>query len=154
MDTCNFICNFVSELRPLRDLFFFPQMRHQYEGGATDRGKPKNSEAKAFQCHFIHHKSHTDWPGLETGPPCDWLIMMGWDYVSEQWPPTGLFFISQVICERREPWWWWCRLGITPDSSTRALLQFYQQRHLGQIGRMDEGVRILPISIWHTSRDV
>jgi hypothetical protein len=21
------------------------------------------------QCHFIHHKSHMTWPGLETGPP-------------------------------------------------------------------------------------
>jgi hypothetical protein len=20
------------------------------------------------QCHFVHHKSHTDWPGIETGP--------------------------------------------------------------------------------------
>jgi hypothetical protein len=26
---------------------------------------------------------------------------------------------------------WWCWLGRTPDSSTRALRQFYQQRHLG-----------------------
>jgi hypothetical protein len=36
-------------------------------------------------------------------------------------------------------WWWWCRLGITPDSSTRALWQSYQQRHLGKVGGMDEG---------------
>jgi hypothetical protein len=21
------------------------------------------------QCHFIHHKSHMTWPGLEHGPP-------------------------------------------------------------------------------------
>jgi hypothetical protein len=21
------------------------------------------------QCHFVHHKSHTDWPGIEPGPP-------------------------------------------------------------------------------------
>jgi hypothetical protein len=40
-------------------------------------------------------------------------------------------------------WWWWCRLGITPDSSTRALWQSYQQRHVRQVGGMDEGVRIL-----------
>jgi hypothetical protein len=36
--------------------------------------------------------------------------------------------------------------GVTPDSSTIALLQAYQQRHLGQVGGMDEGVRILLIS--------
>jgi hypothetical protein len=83
-----------------------------------------------------------------------WLIMMGWGYVSEQRPPTGIVFIPRVICERGEPWWWWCRLGITPDSSTRALWQSYQQRHLGQGGGMDEGVRILPISILNTSRDL
>jgi hypothetical protein len=29
--------------------------------------------------------------------------------------------------------------GVTPDSYTRALLQSYQQRHLGQVGGMDEG---------------
>jgi hypothetical protein len=81
--------------------------------------------------------------------------MNGWDYVSELRPPTGLLFILRVICESGEPWWWWwCRLGITRDSSTRALWQSYQDRHLGQVGGMDEGVRILPISIWNTSRDL
>jgi hypothetical protein len=33
------------------------------------------------------------------------------------------------------------------DSPNRALCQSYQQRHLGQVGGMNEGVRILPISI-------
>jgi hypothetical protein len=32
-------------------------------------------------------------------------ISMGWDYVSELRPPTGLFFTPQVIYEHREPWW-------------------------------------------------
>jgi hypothetical protein len=36
----------------------------------------------------------------------DWLIMMGWDYVSELRTPMGLLFIPQVICEHGEPWWY------------------------------------------------
>jgi hypothetical protein len=45
-------------------------------------------------------------------------------------------------------------LGITLDSSIRALWKSYQQRHLGQVGGMDYGVRILPIGIRNTSRDL
>jgi hypothetical protein len=34
-----------------------------------DRGKLKKSEENLSQCHFVHYKSHMDWPGLVPGPP-------------------------------------------------------------------------------------
>jgi hypothetical protein len=40
----------------------------------------------------------------------------------------GLLFIPQVIYEHVEPWW--NINGKTPDSSTTALWQSYQQSHL------------------------
>jgi hypothetical protein len=33
-----------------------------------DRGKPKDTEKNLFSCHFIHNKSHMDWPGRDPGP--------------------------------------------------------------------------------------
>jgi hypothetical protein len=86
--------------------------------------------------------------------PLDWLIVMGWECVSELQPPTGLLFIPRVTCEHGQPWWSWCRIWIAPGSYTRALWQSYQQRHVRKVGGMSEGVRILPISIWNTSRDL
>jgi hypothetical protein len=85
----------------------------------------------------------------------DWLIMVGWDWHLRTAAITGLLFIPRVICERGEPWWWRCRLGITPNSSTRALWQSYQQRHLGKVGGMDEGVRILYIQyLWYVNESL
>jgi hypothetical protein len=34
-----------------------------------DRGKPKYSGKNLSQSHFVHHKSHMDWAGIEPGPP-------------------------------------------------------------------------------------
>jgi hypothetical protein len=35
----------------------------------NERGKLKYPEKTLSQCHFVHHKSHTDWPGIVQVPP-------------------------------------------------------------------------------------
>jgi hypothetical protein len=42
---------------------------------ANWQGKPKYS-VKTPQCHFVHHKSHMTWLGLEPGPP--WWVQDGY----------------------------------------------------------------------------
>jgi hypothetical protein len=45
---------------------FFLVKEHRWN--EIDRGKPKCSETNLSQCHFVHHKSHMDWPEIEPGP--------------------------------------------------------------------------------------
>jgi hypothetical protein len=42
-------------------------MEHQWN--EIDRGKPKYSEKTLSQCHFVHHKSHMERPGLHCERP-------------------------------------------------------------------------------------
>jgi hypothetical protein len=46
-----------------------PKMSTECCRSDADRKQPKYWEKNPFPCHFVHHKSHTDWPGIEKGRP-------------------------------------------------------------------------------------
>jgi hypothetical protein len=46
---------------------FLRVMEHRWN--EIDRGKPKYSAKNLSLCHFVHHKSHIDWLGIEPEPP-------------------------------------------------------------------------------------
>jgi hypothetical protein len=41
----------------------------QHSKNNSKRWQFKYWEEKLFQRYFVHHKSHTQWPGTEAGPP-------------------------------------------------------------------------------------
>jgi hypothetical protein len=111
------------------------QLLLSFHGYAPERAT--TGKLNSPDCHNTATKKHNElnWLLAKIGilDWLDWLCWWGETYVPETWPPVGLLFITQVICERGEPWWWsWCCcLGKTPDLSTRALWQSFQQSHLG-----------------------
>jgi hypothetical protein len=50
-------------------LFFVLFLVMEHRWNEIERGKRKNLGKNMSQCHFVHHKSHMDWPGIEPGPP-------------------------------------------------------------------------------------
>jgi hypothetical protein len=58
------------------------------------------------------------------------IMLMGWDYVSELRPPTGLFYPPRLYISMENHGGVMVSTEKTPDLYTRALLKSYQQRHV------------------------
>jgi hypothetical protein len=54
-----FLCNPVMKMMMII-VIFYPFLVMEHRWNETDRGKPKYSGKNLSQCHFFHHKSHTD----------------------------------------------------------------------------------------------
>jgi hypothetical protein len=62
------------------------------------------------------------------------VMSMVWNYVCELQPPTGLFFIPQMLYDYGEPRWNVTERG-NPKNSERNLSQCYFVRHKSHMDR-------------------
>jgi hypothetical protein len=54
------------EMKIMNVFVLFQVVRHRRN--KTNGGKPKYSGRNLSRRHFVHHKSHIDWPGIEPVP--------------------------------------------------------------------------------------
>jgi hypothetical protein len=70
-------------------------MEHRWN--EIDRGKPRYSGENLSQCHFVHHKSNTDRPGIEPVPPLGYYAASNGDLL-----PTFRDNVSVVIFKSQD----------------------------------------------------
>jgi hypothetical protein len=65
-----------------------------YQGNNTNKVKLKYLEKSLLQYHFVHHKTYTDWPGIEARCP-SWKNMMV-DILSVKIKGTGINGVLKI----------------------------------------------------------
>lgn len=64
----SFYCVIVRHCQLLRALIIGEWMNLEHPSGDTER-KSAALDGHVSECHFVQHKSHMNWPGIESGPP-------------------------------------------------------------------------------------
>jgi hypothetical protein len=59
----------MRKMHEVDEVFFCFSILMEHRWNESDKGKPKYSEKHLSQCHFVHHKSHMEQPGIEPGLP-------------------------------------------------------------------------------------